>query len=84
MVATATIVGAALGLSVQLYSNAVRKLPLMRHPWEHAVGMGLGVAAAHTMLRLEQQAEASLKKTLEEHKAANKRRFKDTMRQQEH
>ena len=30
MVATATMVGAIMGLSCQLYSNGVRKLPLMR------------------------------------------------------
>ena len=30
MPATSTIVGASLGLGVQLYSNAVRKLPLLR------------------------------------------------------
>lgn len=35
MPATATLVGSALGLGVQLYSNAVRKLPLLRSalPW---------------------------------------------------
>jgi hypothetical protein len=30
MVGTATFVGAALGLSIQFFSNGVRKLPLMR------------------------------------------------------
>ncbi|CAI7762788.1 unnamed protein product [Closterium sp. NIES-53] len=30
MPASATLVGAAMGLGVQFYSNAVRKLPLMR------------------------------------------------------
>lgn len=30
MPATATLLGGAMGLGVQLYSNAVRKLPLMR------------------------------------------------------
>jgi hypothetical protein len=30
MPATSTLVGASLGLGVQLYSNAVRKLPLLR------------------------------------------------------
>lgn len=31
-----------MGLSVQLYVNAVRKLPLLRNPWEHVVCIGLG------------------------------------------
>jgi hypothetical protein len=30
MVGTATFVGAALGFSIQIFSNGVRKLPLMR------------------------------------------------------
>lgn len=30
MPATSTLVGASLGFGVQLYSNAVRKLPLLR------------------------------------------------------
>lgn len=30
MPATSTLVGASLGLGVQFYSNAVRKLPLLR------------------------------------------------------
>ena len=34
------LLGGVLGLTVQLYSNAVRKLPLMRHPWEHVLWTG--------------------------------------------
>ena len=34
------VLGGLLGLTVQLYSNAVRKLPLMRHPWEHVLWTG--------------------------------------------
>lgn len=26
---------------LQLYANAVRKLPLMRNPWEHVIAIGL-------------------------------------------
>ena len=26
---------------VQLYANAIRKLPLMRSPWEHVIAIGL-------------------------------------------
>ena len=40
MPATSTIVGASLGLGVQLYSNAVRKLPLLRSACPHAQPAG--------------------------------------------
>jgi hypothetical protein len=40
------LVGAALGVGVQVYVNAVRKLPLMRNPWLHVLcgsaGYGFG------------------------------------------
>lgn len=26
---------------LQLYANAVRKLPMMRNPWEHVIAIGL-------------------------------------------
>ena len=42
MPVSGTVFGAMLGLGVQFYSNAVRKLPLMRNPWEHAIAAGLG------------------------------------------
>jgi hypothetical protein len=38
MPATSTVVGATLGLGVQLYSNAVRKLPLLRSARPHCPG----------------------------------------------
>eukprot|EP00850_Spirogloea_muscicola_P022041 SM000273S10251 [mRNA] locus=s273:107491:107945:- [translate_table: standard] len=77
MVATATVAGAVLGLAVQLYSNAVRKLPLMRHPWEHVVGMVVGSAAANALVAWEERAQVDLQKMLDDNKAANsRRRFK--------
>ena len=45
MAVSGTVFGAMLGLGVQFYSNAVRKLPLMRNPWEHAIALGLGGVA---------------------------------------
>eukprot|EP00187_Rhodella_violacea_P007293 CAMPEP_0174893378 /NCGR_PEP_ID=MMETSP0167-20121228/8206_1 /TAXON_ID=38298 /ORGANISM="Rhodella maculata, Strain CCMP736" /LENGTH=92 /DNA_ID=CAMNT_0016132149 /DNA_START=90 /DNA_END=368 /DNA_ORIENTATION=+ len=38
------LMGSLFGLTVQLMSNSMRKLPLSRHPWEHLafiVGGGL-------------------------------------------
>eukprot|EP00897_Mesotaenium_endlicherianum_P002990 jgi/Mesen1/2719/ME000168S01793 len=84
MVATATFVGAGLGLCVQLYSNAVRKLPAMRHPWEHVLGMGIGAYLANGLVEWEESAAQKLEAQIESTKAANMRRkFKDTMRQDE-
>eukprot|EP00803_Ostreobium_quekettii_P003362 evm.model.scf_104.9 EVM.evm.TU.scf_104.9 scf_104:112809-113517(+) len=36
--------GAALGFAAQLYCNGVRKVPLLRNPWEHVMLTGLGAA----------------------------------------
>lgn len=81
MVSSATLIGAAFGLSCQLYSNAVRKLPLMRHPWEHLVGIGLGAWAGNALVKWEEQATVSLDKMLEETAAQNRRRYGGLPRQ---
>ncbi|WOG81530.1 hypothetical protein DCAR_0100681 [Daucus carota subsp. sativus] len=75
MPATATMIGALLGLSTQIYSNALRKLPLMRHPWEHVLGMGLGVVAINQLVKWEVKLDQDLDKLLEKSKAANERRY---------
>lgn len=31
-----------MGAGLAVYSNAVRKLPLMRQPWEHVIYFGVG------------------------------------------
>ncbi|KAK7368580.1 hypothetical protein VNO80_10608 [Phaseolus coccineus] len=77
MVLSATAIGALLGLGTQMYSNALRKLPYMRHPWEHVVGMGLGVVFVNQLLKWEAQVEHDLDKMLEKAKAANERRYID-------
>ncbi|KAG9411639.1 hypothetical protein AC1031_017274 [Aphanomyces cochlioides] len=38
-----SVVGAVFGLNTKLLSNALQKVPLMRHPWEH---VGLIAAGA--------------------------------------
>eukprot|EP00249_Psilotum_nudum_P029427 c401_g1_i1 orf=37-396(+) len=80
MVGTPTLVGACLGLASQLYSNAIRKRPLMRHPWEHVLLMGLGAVAANGLVSWEERVQADLEKSVEEQRQANKRRFLGTMR----
>ncbi|RVW75559.1 hypothetical protein CK203_056468 [Vitis vinifera] len=47
----ATVVGAVLGLSVQLHSNALRKLLLMRHPWEHVLAIGIGAVFGNQLVK---------------------------------
>ncbi|KAG6512076.1 uncharacterized protein LOC121976349 [Zingiber officinale] len=74
---TATMVGALLGLGIQVYSNALRKLPYMRHPWEHALGIGLGVVFATQFVKWEARMEEDLAKTIERAKTANERRYFD-------
>lgn len=73
MVATSTIVGAGLGLFVQLYSNAVMKLPLMRNPWQHVVAMGAGAAFTTWLVKFEKEQEEELAVMLRKRAEANAR-----------
>ncbi|KAF9689093.1 hypothetical protein SADUNF_Sadunf01G0055900 [Salix dunnii] len=75
MVLSATVVGALLGLGTQMYSNALRKLPYMRHPWEHVVGMGLGVVFVNQLVKWDAKLEQDLDKMLQKAKEANERRY---------
>ncbi|KAG9456239.1 hypothetical protein H6P81_000747 [Aristolochia fimbriata] len=77
MPASATLIGALLGLGTQMYSNALRKLPLMRHPWEHVLGMGLGVIFAKQLVKWDEQLQVDLDKMLAKAKAANEQRYFD-------
>ena len=49
-----------MGLGVQLYVNAVRKLPLMRNPWEHAIWAGAGAAFGTWIVSFEKETEKEL------------------------
>ncbi|CAL5412790.1 unnamed protein product [Camellia sinensis] len=85
MPATSTMIGALLGLGTQMYSNALRKLPYMRrtlplpsmslHPWEHVVGMGLGVVFVNQLVKWDAKLQEDLDKMLDKAKAANERRY---------
>ncbi|EXB83240.1 hypothetical protein L484_011534 [Morus notabilis] len=72
---SSTMIGALLGLGTQMYSNALRKLPYMRHPWEHVVGMGLGAVFVNQLVKWDAQLQEDLDKMLEKAKAANERRY---------
>ncbi|XP_043688900.1 uncharacterized protein LOC122639923 [Telopea speciosissima] len=77
MPASATLIGALLGFGTQVYSNGLRKLPLMRHPWEHVLGMGLGAIFANQLVKWDVKLQEDLDKMLEKAKAANERRYLD-------
>ncbi|XP_050105360.1 uncharacterized protein LOC126585011 [Malus sylvestris] len=77
MLITSTMVGALLGLGTQMYSNALRKLPYMRHPWEHVLGMGLGAVFVNQLVKWDEQLKVDLDKMLDKAKAANERRYID-------
>nr|GMD97569.1 NADH:ubiquinone reductase (H(+)-translocating) [Ipomoea batatas] len=81
---SSTMVGALLGLGTQMYSNALRKLPYMRHPWEHVLGMGIGAVAANQMVKWEVKAQEDLDKLLLKAKEANERRYFDRADRLEH
>eukprot|EP00250_Pteridium_aquilinum_P024781 c29591_g1_i1 orf=350-604(-) len=77
---TATFVGAAFGLASQFYSNAIRKQPLMRHPWEHVLLMGIGIVAANGLANWDEKLQADVEKHREQDAEINKRRFRGTVR----
>ncbi|KAF5192697.1 excitatory amino acid transporter [Thalictrum thalictroides] len=72
---SATMIGVLLGLGTQMYSNALRKLPHMRHPWEHVLGMGLGAIFANQLAKWDVKLKEDLDKMLEKAKEANERRY---------
>ena len=78
MPTTVTLVGAFLGFATQIYSNALRKLPLMRHPWEHVVGMSLGALFTNQLVKWEAKLQEDLDRMLEDAKRANMKRFVGT------
>ncbi|CAN6183447.1 unnamed protein product, partial [Urochloa humidicola] len=77
MPATPTIIGALLGLGTQMYSNALRKLPYMRHPWEHVLGMGLGAVFVNQLVKWDDKLKEDLDKMFERAREANERRYID-------
>ena len=57
---SATIFGAAIGIGVQIYANAVRKLPVMQSPWKHAIAAGTGAAFGTWLIEFEIKTEKEL------------------------
>lgn len=65
MAASGAAIGSLLGLGVQLYANAVRKLPLMRNPWEHVIAIGLGGYAGKWLVEFEERTALELEEILQ-------------------
>jgi hypothetical protein len=59
------LVGAFCGWGVNLFSNAVRKLPFMTKPYEHVLAMGVGGYAGYRLELWEQRQIKSLIAELE-------------------
>ncbi len=78
MAASGAAIGSLLGLGVQLYANAVRKLPLMRNPWEHAIAIGLGGYAGKWLVEFEERTALELEEILQ--KRAQVRTVEDLRR----
>ncbi|MCO5569931.1 hypothetical protein L7F22_023645 [Adiantum nelumboides] len=73
---TATFFGATFGLACQFYSNAIRKQPLMRHPWEHVLLMSIGIVVANGLANWEKKLEADVERHMKEDAELNRSRFK--------
>lgn len=52
--------GACIGLGINLYSNALRKVPLMRQPWEHLIAIGGGAWVGNKIVEYEHRTAKEL------------------------
>ncbi|KAK9843709.1 hypothetical protein WJX81_003247 [Elliptochloris bilobata] len=65
-------VGAIAGFAVVLYSNGLRKVPLMREPWEHFIGAGIGAWLGNELVKYVERTEKEIEELLQRREAANK------------
>ena len=56
--------GGCIGLGINMYSNALRKVPLMRQPWEHVIATGLGAWAGNQLVEFENRTAKELDEML--------------------
>ena len=52
--------GGCIGLAINMYSNALRKVPLMRQPWEHLIAIGGGAWAGKQLVEYENRTAKEL------------------------
>jgi hypothetical protein len=60
MAVTLPLFGAFLGAGVGVYVNAVRKVPLFRNPYQHALWAGAGYAFGSWLEEFEQRTRQDL------------------------
>ena len=68
MTVTTALFGSLSGLFIGVYSNGVRKLPLLRKPWEHLVLMGFMGYLGHQYPAIEDATLARVNEMREERK----------------
>lgn len=68
MTVTTALFGSLSGLFIGVYSNGVRKLPLLRKPWEHLVLMGFMGYLGHQYPGIEDATLARVNAMREERK----------------
>lgn len=55
MPVSGAVFGASIGLGIQLFSNGLRKVPMLRDPWEHAIFIGLGAYCGDWLVKYEER-----------------------------
>lgn len=65
--------GGCIGLGINMYSNALRKVPLMRQPWEHVIAAGLGAWAGNQLVEFENRTAKELDEMLAKRAERNKK-----------
>jgi len=66
-------VGAIFGFVTVLYSNGVRKVPLMREPWEHFIAAGIGAWCGNALVEYVERTERDIDELLTKREEQNKR-----------
>jgi len=68
---SATVVGALLGVGVQLYANVAQKLPALSSPWRHAASAVIGAGVASLVLDVEERATKDVQERMAARVAAD-------------
>ncbi|KAI8109514.1 hypothetical protein M9434_000796 [Picochlorum sp. BPE23] len=68
---SATVVGALLGVGVQLYANVAQKLPALSSPWRHAASAVIGAGFASLVLDVEERATKDVQERMAARVAAD-------------
>ncbi|CAN8066808.1 unnamed protein product [Agarophyton chilense] len=67
---SAAFVGGCLGFTLAAFSNGVRKLPLMRSPWEHVLYFGVGAWLGSNVKGMKERGRARVDEHMAKREAA--------------